>query len=88
MINRKQLTITCLAVATLAMGRKPSAQPLTTGARRLATQPFDKVNRETKEAAQEMADYAYAQKSENPYEEHIYENEPLSQTTSRSESER
>jgi chromosome segregation ATPase len=60
MINLKPVAITCFAVTAFVMGCKPPAEP----DRKAAAEQFDKVKKETKEAAQEMEDYAYAQKAE------------------------
>ena len=51
------LIITCLCVAVFAGGCKRSEETS-------AAQQLDKVKTETKEAAQDMKDYAYAQKTE------------------------
>jgi len=54
-MRNKILTITLLSVATFAMGcDKP----------RTASQQIDKVQAETKQAAQDMKDYTFAQKAE------------------------
>jgi cytochrome c556 len=57
------LVLTFLAVAFVA-GCKPSAETSATDNREATANQFDKVTREAKEAAQEMKDYAYAQKAE------------------------
>ena len=51
------LAITCLAIAAFAVGCKPSEDSST-------SQQLDKVKTETKADAQEMKDYAYAQRAE------------------------
>src|ERR1035438_6950985 len=51
------LAITFLAIATFAVGCKPSEDNST-------SQQLDKVKTETKADAQEMKDYAYAQRAE------------------------
>jgi cytochrome c556 len=53
----KHLAITFLAITAFAVGCKPSAEQTT-------AEQFDKVKKETKEAAQDMKDYTYAQRSE------------------------
>jgi hypothetical protein len=53
----KHLAITVLAITAFAVGCKPSAEQTT-------AEQFDKVKKETKEAAQDMKDYTYAQRSE------------------------
>ena len=54
------LAIGFLAITAFAVGCKPAAEePKTT-----ASEQFDKVKKETKEAAQDMKDYAFAQKAE------------------------
>jgi hypothetical protein len=59
-MRHRQLAVTCLAITGFAMGCKPSAEQ----DRKATAEQFDKVKQETKEAAQEMKDYAYAQKAE------------------------
>jgi len=54
------LIITCLATAALAFGCKQSAESSTA----TTSEQLDKVKAETKEAAKEMKDYAYNQRSE------------------------
>jgi hypothetical protein len=63
-MNHKRLLITLLSVAAFAMGCKPSAEKSATENREATAQQFDKVKSETKEAAQAMKDYAYAQKAD------------------------
>jgi cytochrome c556 len=62
-MKHKYLLITLLGAAALAVGcdqsNKPAAQNSETTAKQL-----DKVKTETKEAAQDMKDYTYAQKTE------------------------
>jgi cytochrome c556 len=58
------LAITFLAVAAFSIGCKPSEEKAATQNREATAEQFDKVKKETKEAAQEMKDYAYAQKAE------------------------
>jgi uncharacterized phage infection (PIP) family protein YhgE len=59
-MRHKQLAITCLAITGFVMGCKPSAEQ----DRKATAEQFDKVKKETKEAAQDMKDYTYAQKAE------------------------
>jgi cytochrome c556 len=59
-----QLAIACLATIALAVGCKPSSEPPATETRQATARQFDQVKQETKEAAQAMNDYAYAQKAE------------------------
>jgi chromosome segregation ATPase len=59
-----QLTIACLALIALAVGCKPSSEPSATETRQATERQLDQVQQETKAAAQEMNDYAYAQKAE------------------------
>src|SRR6185295_2768690 len=56
------LLITFLSAATFAIGCKPSDEKA--AANRDTSQQIDKVKQETKEAAQDMKDYAYAQKAD------------------------
>jgi len=63
-MKHKQLAITFLAITAFAVGCKPSAEQSATETREATAQQFDKVKKETKEAAQDMKDYAYAQKTE------------------------
>ena len=51
------LAITCFAIAAFAVGCKPSEENST-------SQQLEKVKTETKADAQEMKDYAYAQRAE------------------------
>jgi chromosome segregation ATPase len=55
-VAQKALTITFLSVVAFVVGCKPSEEATT-------AQQFDKAKAETKEAAQELKDYTYAQKS-------------------------
>jgi len=55
----KHLAITFLAVTAFAVGCKPSAEQ----DRQATAEQFDKVKKETKEAAQDMKDYTFAQKA-------------------------
>jgi len=63
-MKHKQLAITFFAITAFAVGCKPSAEQSATESREATAQQFDKVKKETKEAAQDMKDYAYAQKAE------------------------
>src|ERR1039458_6555779 len=56
-MKNKTLLITFLSVAAFAIGCKPSDEKST-------SQQMDKVQTETKQAAQDMKDYTYAQKAE------------------------
>jgi hypothetical protein len=58
LMNHKPIAITCLAITAFAMGCKPSAEQ----DRKATAEQFDKVQKETKEAAQDMKDYTFAQK--------------------------
>jgi len=58
------LLLALLSAATLAVGCKPAAETSTVGNREATAAQLDKVKRETKEAAQDMKDYSYMQKSE------------------------
>ncbi len=58
------LPITFLAITAFAVGCKPSAENSADENRKATSEQFDKVKKETKEAAQDMKDYAYAQKAE------------------------
>jgi cytochrome c556 len=60
----QQLVITFLAVTAFVVGCKPSAESTASDNRESTAQQFDKVKKETKETAQDMKDYAYAQKTE------------------------
>lgn len=63
-MKHKHLAITFFALTAFAVGCKPTAEQSATETRAATAQQFDKVKKETKEAAQEMKDYAYAQKAE------------------------
>ena len=56
-MKNKTLLITFLSVAVFAIGCKPSDEKST-------SQQLDKVQTETKQAAQDMKDYTFAQKAE------------------------
>ena len=56
-MKNKTLLITFLSVAAFAIGCKPSDEKST-------SQQLDKVQTETKQAAQDMKDYTFAQKDE------------------------
>jgi septal ring factor EnvC (AmiA/AmiB activator) len=56
-MKNKTLLITFLSVAAFAIGCKPSDEKST-------SQQLDKVQTETKQAAQDMKDYTFAQKAE------------------------
>jgi cytochrome c556 len=58
------LLLALLSAATLAVGCKPAAETSTIENRDATAAQLDKVKKETKEAAQDMKDYAYTQKSE------------------------
>ena len=62
-MKHTRLLITLLAASAFTLGCKPSAEQSPTRAREATDQQFDKVEQQTKEAAQEMTDYAYAQKA-------------------------
>lgn len=63
-MKRHTHILSFFAVATFAIGCKPSAETSATDHREATAKQIDKVTKETKEAAQEMKDYAYAQKAE------------------------
>ncbi|MBI5386969.1 MAG: methyl-accepting chemotaxis protein [Verrucomicrobia bacterium] len=55
----KHIAITFLAITAFAVGCKPSAEQ----DRKAVAEQLDKVKQETKEAAQDMKDYTFAQKA-------------------------
>jgi len=59
-MKHKQLAITVLAITAFTLGCKPTAEDN----RAATTAQLDKVKQETKEAAQDMKDYAFAEKKE------------------------
>ena len=63
-MTHQQVAITVVAITAFGVGCKPSAEQSATEDRKATAQQFDKVKKETKEAAQDMKDYAYAQKAE------------------------
>jgi chromosome segregation ATPase len=63
-MKHKQLAIAFLAVTAFAVGCKPTAEKSADQNRQTTAEQFDKVKKETKEAAQEMNHYAFAQKAE------------------------
>ncbi len=64
MMNQTLIIITFLSVVTFSVGCKPSEEKAAASSSDAMAQQMDKVKTETKEAAQEMKDYAYAQKAE------------------------
>ena len=58
------LAITFLVVAAFSVGCKPSEEKAAMENRNATANQFDKVKEATKEAAQEMKDYTFAQKAE------------------------
>ena len=62
-MKSKPLLLALLSAATLTLGCKPAAETSRVE-NHDATKALDNVKKETKEAAQDMKDYAYAQKSE------------------------
>lgn len=62
-MKHETLFITLLSAAAFAIGCKPSEEKAA-AANRDTAQQIDKVKQETKEAAQDMKDFAYAQKAE------------------------
>lgn len=63
-MRHKNRAMACLAITTLTVACSPPPERSAADARKTADEQFDKVKQETKEAAQEMKDYAYAQKTE------------------------
>ena len=64
LMKHKQLAVAFFAITAFVVGCKPSAEQSAAENREATAQQFDKVKKETKEAAQEMKDYAYAEKTE------------------------
>src|SRR6187431_2320876 len=62
-MKHKYLLFTLLGAVTFAVGCDRSEKS-TTETREVTAQQFDKVKADSKEAAQDMKDYAYAQKTE------------------------
>lgn len=62
-MKHTNLLITLLAVSAFAVGCQPS-EPSATETHEATAKQMDKVKAETKEAAQDMKDYTYAQKTE------------------------
>ena len=58
------LLITFLSVAAFSVGCKPPDEKTAASSSESTAQQIDRVKTETKEAAQDMKDYAYAQKAE------------------------
>lgn len=63
-MKHQAILVTCIAVAAFAVGCKPSEEKSAAANREATAQQIDKVTKDTKEAAQDMKDYAYAQKAE------------------------
>lgn len=59
-----QPAVAFLAIVTLAVSCGPSSEKPSTESRKDTAQRFERVKKETREATQEMKDYAYAQKAE------------------------
>lgn len=59
-----QFGIAGLALIALAVGCEPSAEPRATQNRQATERQLDQVQQDTKEAAQEMKNYVYADKTE------------------------
>ena len=74
-MRTKTIIITLLSVASFAVGCKPGTDKSAAENREAPTPPFEKVKKETKEAAQAIKDYTYAQKAEcvQAMEEHLSE---------------
>lgn len=64
MIKPTKLAIAFLSVVAFAVGCKPTAEQSAAQNQEATTTQFDQVKKETKDAAQEIKDYAYAQKAE------------------------
>jgi polyhydroxyalkanoate synthesis regulator phasin len=64
MMTHRQLAIAILVLTGFAVGCKPSAGPSATETREATAKQFDQVKQDTKEATQDMKDFAYAQKAE------------------------
>jgi len=58
-MNRNPLLITCLCLVGFAVGCKPSAEQ----GRNVTSEPIDKVKNDTKERAQAIENYTFAQKA-------------------------
>jgi len=63
-MTHRQLAIAILVLTGFAAGCKPSAGPTATETREATAKQFDQVKQDTKEATQDMKDFAYAQKAE------------------------
>ena len=63
-MKSNSLLLTLLSVATFAVGCKPTSETTTVENRDATAAQLDKAKKETKEAAQEIKDYSYTQKSE------------------------
>jgi cytochrome c556 len=62
-MKHKYLVLTVLAASVCAVGCKPSGDS-TTEDREATAKQLDKIKAETKQAAQDMKEYAYAQKAQ------------------------
>lgn len=62
--ERRTAGLAALAVAALVVGCEPSTKPPTTGTGNATTQQLDQAKHDAKVVAQDMKDYAYAQKAE------------------------
>jgi adenine-specific DNA methylase len=64
MKHHQSLALTLLASTVLVVGCKPNNETTAAAERGATADQLDKVAQETKEAARDMKDYAYAQKAE------------------------
>ncbi len=63
-MKNTSLVITFCALAAFAVGCNPSAENSADDSRKATSEQLDKVKAETKDAAHDMKDYAYAQRAE------------------------
>jgi chromosome segregation ATPase len=68
-MKRTLIAITCAALTAFTIGCKPAAETSVTETpasenRKATAKQLDKIDKEAKEAAQDMKDYAYAQKAD------------------------
>jgi cytochrome c556 len=63
-MKHKKLVITFMTAAAFAVGCKPAAEISASEERKATEAQIDKVKQETKEVAQDVKNYSYAQKAE------------------------
>jgi gas vesicle protein len=63
-LKRKHIPVAFLALTAFAVGCSPSAEPAAPATPEAMTEQLDKAKKDTKAAAQDIQEYAFAQKAE------------------------